>query len=94
MVKAKSNILVRTAAALVMAPLVIAVLYFGYPYVVLLLAGVGAGIYPDAPSAVRQCLTISRRIEPDPELSARYAGLFQTYRAIHDALAPVYRGMN
>lgn len=42
MVKAKSNILVRTAAALVMAPLVIAVLYFGYPYVVLLLAGVGA----------------------------------------------------
>ena len=59
-----------------------------------LLAGVGAGIYPDAQSAVRQCLTISRRIEPDPELSARYAGLFQTYRAIHDALAPVYRGMN
>ncbi len=59
-----------------------------------LLAGVGIGLYPDCKSAVRQCLAISRRIEPDPELSGRYAELFRTYCAIHDALAPVYKGMN
>ena len=58
-----------------------------------LLAGTGVGIYPDCRSAVRACLAISRRIEPDPALSAKYAELFETYRAVHDALAPIYRGM-
>lgn len=42
MAKTKSNILLRTATALIMAPLVIAGLYLGYPYVVLMLLGVGA----------------------------------------------------
>ena len=42
MAKTKSNILLRTATALIMAPLVIAGLYFGYPYVVLMLLSVGA----------------------------------------------------
>lgn len=58
-----------------------------------LLAGTGVGIYPDCRSAVRVCLAISRRIEPDPALSAKYAERFETYRAVHDALAPIYRGM-
>ena len=57
-----------------------------------LLAGTGAGIFPDSATAVRQCLKMAPPLEPVPENAARYAALFQKYRAIHDALAPVYRG--
>ena len=56
-----------------------------------LLAGTGAGIFPDSAAAVRQCLKAERSLEPDPANAARYAALFQQYRAIHDALAPCYR---
>ncbi len=42
MVKTKSNLWVRTITALIMAPIAIAGLYFGYPYVVLMLLGIGA----------------------------------------------------
>jgi xylulokinase len=56
-----------------------------------LLAGVGAGVFSDVKAAVSSCLKIARRIEPDPALAGAYDGLFGKYRAIHDALAPVYR---
>lgn len=56
-----------------------------------LIAGTGAGIFPDAASAVRQCLKISGTVTPDAELAGFYAGKFETYRKIHDAMAPVYR---
>ena len=57
-----------------------------------LLAGTGAGIFSDVKDAVAKCLKISREIAPDPASAARYAELFKRYRAIHDALAPVYSG--
>ncbi|MBR4673847.1 MAG: xylulokinase [Victivallales bacterium] len=56
-----------------------------------LLAAVGAGVYPDSRSAVRKCLHIDREIKPDTELAGFYRDNFQTYRKIHDALAPVYQ---
>ena len=56
-----------------------------------LLAGTGAGVFPDSAAAVRQCLKAERSLEPDPANATRYAALFQQYRAIHDALAPCYR---
>lgn len=55
-----------------------------------LLAGVGIGIYADVESAVARCLKIARKIEPDAEAGAFYAGMFRKYLAVHDALAPVY----
>ena len=55
-----------------------------------LLAGVGAGIFPDVKSAVAKCLHIDRTIRPDPSDAAKYDRLFACYRRIHDALAPVY----
>ncbi|MBR2839246.1 MAG: xylulokinase [Kiritimatiellae bacterium] len=56
-----------------------------------LLAGTGVGLFADVKDAVAKCLRISRRIEPDAAAAAQYARLFADYRAIHDALAPVYR---
>ena len=55
-----------------------------------LLAGVGIGLFADARDAVARCLRIDRTIAPDPDAAAQYARLFARYRAIHDALAPVY----
>ena len=58
-----------------------------------LLAGVGAGCYSDSADAVRKCLRIDRELAPEPAAAKRYRELFDTYRAIHDALAPVYAAM-
>ena len=55
-----------------------------------LLAGTGIGIFADVKDAVSKCLHVDRTISPDPVAAAEYARLFETYRRIHDAMAPVY----
>jgi xylulokinase len=55
-----------------------------------LIAGTGIGLFPDAKTAVNACLHIGRRLEPDTSQAAAYDTLFTRYKAIHDALAPVY----
>ena len=57
-----------------------------------LLAGVGIGVFRDVKDAVARCLHIDRTITPDPAAAAEYARLFARYRAVHDAMAPVYAG--
>ena len=56
-----------------------------------LIAAAGSGAFPNCKEAVRRCLHIDREIRPDAELAAFYRDGFQTYREIHDALAPVYQ---
>ena len=56
-----------------------------------LLAGTGIGLFRDVKDAVAKCLHVDRTIRPDPAAAAQYDRLFQNYRKIHDALAPVYR---
>ena len=55
-----------------------------------LLAGVGAGLFPDPAAAVRTCTRVRDAFDPDPAAAAAYAELFPFYCRIHDALAPVY----
>ena len=55
-----------------------------------LLAGTGVGLFANSADAVRKCLRIDREIHPDPERAAQYAALFRKYKAVHDALAPIY----
>ena len=55
-----------------------------------LLAGTGVGLFRDVKDAVARCLRVDRTISPDPATAATYKQLFERYRAIHDALAPVY----
>ena len=59
-----------------------------------LLAGVGAGVFPGVREAVARCLRIGRTIAPDPAAAAQYEALFARYRAVHDALAPVYASLS
>lgn len=55
-----------------------------------LIAGTGVGIFPDSAAAARKCLKLEREFSPDPAAVEKYRQLFETYREIHDALAPVY----
>ena len=59
-----------------------------------LLAGVGSGVFSAPGDAVRKCLKIVSRAEPDSEESEFYSKQFEKYKAVHDALAPVYKNKN
>jgi xylulokinase len=55
-----------------------------------LLAGVGAGVYPDALSAIQATAGQVSEVLPDAGRHAEYGRLFARYLAVHDALAPLY----
>ncbi|MFR6032952.1 MAG: hypothetical protein ACLUKN_07060 [Bacilli bacterium] len=59
-----------------------------------LLAGVGSGVFSAPGDAVRKCLKIVSRAEPDSAESEFYSKQFEKYKAVHDALAPVYKNKN
>jgi xylulokinase len=56
-----------------------------------LLAGVGAGIFPDELSAIKQCLRWERELKPERKNAEFYAEQFKRYRKIHDVLSEIYR---
>ncbi len=55
-----------------------------------MLAGIAVGIFADAEDAVNKCVKFKDVTEPNLENTAKYAELFETYKQVHDALAPVY----
>ena len=57
-----------------------------------ILAGVAAGLFDGFSEAVRLCVRRTGIVTPNRENTERYAELFETYRRIHDALAPIYDG--
>ena len=59
-----------------------------------LLAGVGVGVFSSPKDAVKKCLKFDRTVSPDAETAALYSALFEKYKAVHDALAPIYKNSN
>jgi xylulokinase len=59
-----------------------------------ILAAVGIGAHPDVPSAIRGMTRIVQRIEPRSDHRARYDTLFDAYRALYPATAPILRPLN
>lgn len=55
-----------------------------------MLAGVATGIFNNFESAVDKCTEKVSITIPDNVNTKRYAGVFETYKDIHDALAPIY----
>ncbi len=55
-----------------------------------LLAGVGAGFFKNPREAVVKCLKSERSILPNPLEVGLYAELFEKYKSVHGALAPIY----
>jgi xylulokinase len=58
----------------------------GPAYGAALLAGVGAGVYPDVAAACDQTLREGSRTLPDPARQATYERYYQVYRALYPAL--------
>ena len=55
-----------------------------------MLAGVAAGVFPDFKSALAKCNKQKDITLPNPENLEKYAALHARYKAVHDALAPIY----
>lgn len=56
-----------------------------------MLAGIAVGVFRDPSDAVAHCVRPQDTVTPQAENTAAYSKLFDTYRQIHDALAPIYR---
>jgi autoinducer-2 kinase len=50
-----------------------------------MLAGIGAGVYPDIPTAAREVVSFDRTIEPDSQTHDRYLGLYDSWLRIYAA---------
>lgn len=55
-----------------------------------MLAGVAVGIFKNPEDAVEKCVKEKDTVIPNPENTEKYEKLFEEYKAIHDALAPIY----
>jgi len=58
-----------------------------------MLAGVAAGVFDGYNSAVQKCVKTVSVTNPNGENTSKYSEIFETYKKIHDALAPVYERM-
>jgi len=56
-----------------------------------MLAGIAVGVFQDAKDAVLKCVRETDTTYPNPENTKAYQKIFQQYKKIHDALAPVYQ---
>ena len=56
-----------------------------------MLAAVGIGWFDSYAQAAEKCIEIDSVTTPAPQNTALYEKLFKRYKAIHDALAPIYR---
>jgi len=56
-----------------------------------LLAGVGAGVYPDLASAVKRTVRIERHVEPQEDSARAYDARYQIYRQVYPTLIGLHR---
>jgi len=62
----------------------------GAPFGDALLAGLGAGVWPDLREVLARTVRVSRRHEPRLEFTDRYRERYSVFRGLYDALRPVY----
>ncbi len=55
-----------------------------------MLAGVAVGAFDSFEGVIRSCAKTVAVTTPNPENTEKYARIFETYKAVHDALAPIY----
>lgn len=58
----------------------------GAPLGDIMMAAVGAGIYPGLPEAVKQMVSMGQEYRPRPEFKTRYDALYQVYLELYPAL--------
>ena len=57
-----------------------------------MLAGIAAGVFENAQTALEKCNKVVSKTVPNPENTAKYKELFKKYKAIQKALEPIYNG--
>ncbi|MFL6276499.1 MAG: xylulokinase [Blastocatellia bacterium] len=65
----------------------------GAAYGAALLAGVGAGVWPDVDTACAQTIKTENAVAPDAEAVSHYAALYPHYRNLYAALRPTFVGL-
>lgn len=55
-----------------------------------MLAGIAAGVFPNVKQAVEVCVKPDSVTEPNTKNTEKYRKVFEEYKKIHDALAPIY----
>ena len=65
----------------------------GAAYGAALLAGVGAGNWPDVPTACREAILITGQTQPDPEQVTLYRSRYPQYQALYPALKSSFHSM-
>lgn len=58
-----------------------------------LLAGVGAGVWPDVDAACAETIHVKDRVSPVPENVARYESSYEHYRDLYPALRPIFHAV-
>ncbi len=66
----------------------------GAAYGAALLAGVGAGAWPDVDTACQTCVKVTGSTSPQPETVAKYEPFYAQYRALYPALKEVSHGLS
>lgn len=65
----------------------------GAAYGAALLAGVGAGIWPDVDAACAQTIRVTDSVSPNPETARKYQLLHEEYRRLYPALKPTFHAL-
>ena len=86
----KSPLWCRIFANVLGIPLDIVKTEQGPGYGAAMLAMVGCGIFRSVQEAADSLVEVVRTIEPDPELTGRYAAAYAKYRLLYPALKPVF----
>ena len=66
----------------------------GAAYGAALLAGVGAGAWPDVDAACAQTIVVNDRVSPQPENTGRYRALYQQYKNLYPTLKSTFAALS
>jgi xylulokinase len=58
-----------------------------------LLAGVGAGVYPDVQGAVDAAVHTGDTFDPQPQAAQQYDSMYEVYRGLYGALKPAFHAL-
>ncbi len=56
-----------------------------------MLCGIATGVFKSPSDAVEKCVKVEKIVTPNSENTEKYEKIFEKYKKIHDALAPIYR---
>jgi xylulokinase len=87
----RSQLWLEIVASVLEMPLEATVVDEGAAYGAALLAGVAAGVWPDARTAVSECVKVTRTVEPRAEWVPAYAEARERFRGLYPALRPLQR---